>query len=177
MSTTKTNRARKKVFANVTLDQAQEAGSAFAQGNNRLKLIEAKMNEAITKIRDKYQDEITELKESLEEPVEILEVFATEQKDTWGKRKSFELLHSFIGFRTGTPKVTKDKKFTWDGVTELTKKHYPNLVRTKDELDKEAIISMRDDETFDSIKKACFFDVVQEETFFVESKQEALQPA
>src|SRR5688500_9627744 len=137
-------REKKKVVNNVGFDQAQYASARFAEISTKLSKMEARMNERINKIKDEYQEEITQLSEEKEQHFEILQVYAKEQKDTWGKRKSLELLHSVIGFRTGTPKVTKDKKFTWDGIVELVKVKFPSLVRIKSELDKEAIIAMRD---------------------------------
>lgn len=165
-------RTKKKVITNVTKEQAQEASAQYAAFDNKLSKIEARMNERINKIKDEYQEEITELNDAKAEHFELLQVYASEQKESWGKRKSLELLHSVIGFRTGTPKVTKDKKFTWDGIVELVKEKFPSLVRTKSELDKEALIAMRDEEDFASIKKQCYVDVVQEETFYVETKKE-----
>ncbi len=172
-----TTRAKKKVISNVSLETAQEASEKYAQNSNKLQKIEAKMNEEINKVKSKYQDDITELQESLDEPMQILEVFAKEQQENWGKRKSTELLHCIIGFRTGTPKVTKDKKYTWELITETFTKLFPNLTRSKVEIDKDAIIAMRDEDGFKEIKEKCFIDVVQDETFFVQTKVEELQPA
>ena len=170
-------RVKKKVVAFVSLEQAQDASELFAKQLNKLDKIEAKMNEEINKIRSKYQDEITELKESLEEPQETLRVYAEEQRTNWGKKKSVELLHTVIGFRTGTPKVTKQKGFSWEAVTELAVKLYPQFVRTKSELDKEGIIAMSSEDGFNTIKQQLFIDVVQDETFYVEAKKEELAPA
>ena len=167
-------RQKKKVFMAVSLENAQNASELYAISSNKLSKVEAAMNEQINKIKSKYQDTITELKESLEEPMELLQVFAQEQKDTWGKKKSLELLHCTIGFRTGTPKVTKSKGFTWEGITEIVSKIFPDLVRTKTELDKDAIIALRDEDGFKRIKDNCFIDVVQDETFFVQPKTEEL---
>lgn len=166
-------RTKKKVFTNVTVEQAQDAGSVFATTTAALQNIEAKMNAEITKIRDKYQDKITDLQEQLIEPQEILETFAAEQKDNWPK-KSFELVHARIGFRTGMPKLKLDKGFNWTSVTELLKENFPDYVRTVDEPNKEKLIGDRDDESFGKIAKKCHFSVVQDETVFVEPKLEEL---
>jgi phage host-nuclease inhibitor protein Gam len=170
-------REKKKIISNVSIDKAQDASACYAACSTQLAKIEAKINERINKVRDEYQDEITRLSEEKEQHFGVLQVFANEQKNTWGKRKSLELLHSVIGFRTGTPKVTKDKKFTWDGIVELVKEKFPSLVRIKCELDKEAIIALRDEDEFSKLKKACYLDVVQDETFYVEPKTEVLQTA
>lgn len=172
-----TTRAKKKVFVEVNREAAEEASQLYAVTSNHLQSIEAKMNAEINKVKSKYQDKITELNEALEEPMEMLQVYAQEQKESWGKKKSIELLHCTIGFRTGTPKVTKAKGWTWDAITDVAKKLFPNLVRTKSELDKDLIIAMRDEDGFLEIKEKCYLDVVQDETFFVVPKVEELVPA
>jgi phage host-nuclease inhibitor protein Gam len=170
-------RIKKKVIANVTLEEAQQASEQFAQSSTRLNKLEAKMNDEINKVKSKYQDEITELQDSLKEPQEVLGVYAKEQQESWGKKKSFELLHCVIGFRTGTPKVVKAKGFSWEAITELAVKLFPDLVRSKSELDKESIIALSKEDGFDQYRKGLFLDVVQEESFYVEAKKEELQPS
>ncbi len=44
------------------------------------------------------------------------------------------------------------------------------MIRIKCELDKEAIIAMRDDKEFLELQKTCYVDVEQSESFFVEAK-------
>jgi len=167
-------REKKKVIMNVNYDQAQEASARYAEISARLGIIEAQMNERINNIRDQFQEEIIQLAQEKERQMDVLEIYAKEQKDTWGRRKSLDLLHSVIGFRTGTPKVTKDRKFSWDDVLDMVKEKFPALVRVKCELDKEAIIAMREEEQFQDLAKTCFIDVVQDETFFVEPKMQTL---
>ena len=170
-------RVKKKVIANVTLEQAQEASELFATTSTKLSKVEAKMNEEINRVKSKYQDEITELQEALEEPQEVLQVFADEQKNDWGKKKSLELLHCTIGFRTATPKVDKSKKFTWDAVLELMKKNklFKPFIRTKDEINKEAILAEKNEETLKLLREECYVEIKQDENFFVEVKKEELQ--
>lgn len=166
-------REKKKVIAGVTLQQAQEASSWYAYFHNQQRQLEAEMNEKINRIRDAYQDELTRLAEQKAEQFEVLQSFAREQKDSW-KNKSLELLHTVIGFRIGNPKVVKDKKFTWDAVTELALKYAPGFVRTRYELDKEAIIASRESPEMEALRNNCYVDVVQDETFYVEVKEETV---
>jgi phage host-nuclease inhibitor protein Gam len=170
-------KTKKATIANVTLEQAQEASEHYSQLSDKLIRIEGKMNEEINKVKSKYKDEITELQEQIEVPVEVLEVFAKEQQPSWGKKKSFELLHTVIGFRTGTPKVDKSKKFTWDGITELLVKNgkkFSDFVRTKTEINKEAILALKDEQLLRELKDECYIEVVQTETFYVEAKREEI---
>jgi len=167
------SRTKKKVIANVTLEQAQEASAKYTNSYTKLTMIDARMNEEINTIKRKYQDRITDLKGDMEEPTEVLQVYAREQKKTWGKKKSMELLHTVIGFRTGNPKVEKSKKFTWEGITDLVKGILPEFIRTKDELNKEAILALKeDDDQLAVLKEKCYISVVQDEAFYVEPKKE-----
>jgi phage host-nuclease inhibitor protein Gam len=167
-------RTKKKIFINVSLEQAQEASEVYATTSNRLAKIEAKMNEEINRVKSKYSDDITTLTELLEEPFEVLQVFAEEQQSTWGKRKSFDLLHCIVGFRTGTPKVVKDKKFTWDAVVELMKKNkiFSGFIRTQEEVNKEAILCEKNEKLLKQLKDECYVTTAQDESFYVEPKVE-----
>ena len=169
------SRVTKKTVTGVTIEQANEAAELFAQKYTSLKKVEAEMNEKINAIRSEYKDRIGELQEALKDPHEALEVFAKEQKANWGKKKSMELVHCVVGFRTGNPTVTKAKKFTWDAVLELVKKK-PTLaklfIRTKEELDKEAILAEKNPAVLGKLAEDCFITVEQEEKFYVEPKTE-----
>lgn len=170
-------REKKKVIVNVTREMAEDAMGVFSDSANSLQKIEAKMNAEINAIRDKYQDKVTELNESKDEQFEILEVFANETQLAWGKKKSFELMHGVIGFRTGTPKLKFDKGFNSKSVTSILAEKFPEYVRTIEEMNKEKIIQDRDTDGFDAICKKAHISIVQDESFYIESKSEDLQPA
>lgn len=150
--------------------------AAFAKCNSQLKGIEAKMEEEKQQIDNKFLGEIAKLRASMEEQVNLLQVYGQSSKEGW-KGKSLELVHGKIGFRTGNPKLVKDRKFTWDAVTELLKRAFPNFIRTTYEINKEALIALRDQKEFDDIKLQCYVDVVRDESFFVEANTEELSVA
>lgn len=168
-------RTKKKVITNVTRELAEEAMAQFSDAANSLQKIEAAMNQQINAIRDKYQEEITTLNESKDEHFEVLEVFANEQNENWGKRKSMELLHGVIGFRTGTPKIKFEKGFNSKSVTAILQEQFPAYVRQVVEMNKEQLLADREGDGFDAICKKAHIEVVQDETFYVESKSEVLQ--
>jgi len=165
-------REKKKVIVNVTTDQATEASAGYTKAHVSLQSIEAKMNEEINKIKEKYQERIAAQELVKDANFTILEVYATEQKESWGKAKSIDMLHSRIGFRTGTPKLKLDKGFNWTSVTSLLEDHYPDYVRTVSEPNKEKLIADRELEGFDKICKKAHITIVQDETFYVEPKVE-----
>ncbi|HEV9036929.1 MAG TPA: host-nuclease inhibitor Gam family protein [Puia sp.] len=152
------------------------AMGAFAQCNTQLKLIESKMEEEKQQIDNRFLNEINQQKETMDEQVRLLQVYGQQYKDSW-KGKSLGLIHGKIGFRTGNPKLIKDRKFTWDGVTELLKKAFPSFVRTSYEINKEALIAFRDEKDFEKVRESCYVDVVQDESFYVEADAEELSVA
>ncbi len=80
-------RTAKKTKVSVTLEQAHEAAKNYATASTKLDSIQAKMNEEINKVKDKYLSKINELNEAIIEPVETLESFAIANKDSWDKKK------------------------------------------------------------------------------------------
>ncbi len=166
-------REAKKVITSATREDAENAMSTLASINSQLKKLEAKIETEKQRIDEKYKDDIVSLQKQATEPKEVLEVWAKADCRNW-EAKSFDLVHGTIGFRTGMPKVEKNKKFTWDAVTELLSKHFPSLVRTKTEPNKEAIIAMRYDADFEKVIEKCYINVVQDETFFTQPKEEEL---
>src|SRR5579859_3836692 len=117
-------KAKIKVIPTVSHPEAEQAMALFAQHSTELKGIEVMLEQEKQQIDNKYQDDISRVKTSLKDQVEILQVYGERNKDGW-KGKSLELTHGKIGFRTGTPKIVKDKKFKWDAVTELLRKMFP----------------------------------------------------
>jgi len=169
-------RAKKILITTISHEEAEQAMGVFAQCNTQLKLIESRIEEEKQQIDNKFLGEIAKLKTTMEEQIEMLQVYGQKFKDNW-KGRSLELIHGKIGFRTGNPKLVKDRKFTWDAVTELLKKAFPAFVRTTYEINKEALIALRDQKEFEEIKDSCYVDVVQDETFYVEAKTEELSVA
>lgn len=170
-------RTKKKVITDVSRQQAEDAMGMFSDAANSLQKIEAEMNTQINAIRDRYQDKITQLNEDKDEHFEVLEVFANEQNENWGKKKSISLLHGVIGFRTGTPKIKFEKGFNSKSVTAILQEQFPEYVRTVVEMNKEQLLIDREADNFNTICKKAHIEVVQEETFYVESKAEELQNA
>lgn len=166
-------RQAKKTIINPTRQQAEDAMQELAKSNSDLKGLEAKIESEKQKIDEKYKDRIIQLQETIAQNMEVVEVWAKKDCSNW-EAKSFDLTAGTCGFRTGTPKVEKDKKFTWPAITKLLEENFPFLVRTKTEPDKEAIIALRDDPQFDEVAKKCYIQVVQDETFYVQPKEEEL---
>lgn len=166
----------KKVVKNIGHDAAQESSREYAACMIELSRLEAEMNESINRIKDRYKESVTTLQQTAKEHREVLEVYAQEQRSSWGKKKSFELLHTIISFSKNPPRVAKSKKFTWDAVTELMKKNkvFSRFLRETVEINKEAILQEENEAVLNMLKEDCFITIEQDERFDVDVKKELL---
>lgn len=180
-------RQKKSVISGVTRESADEAFSLYAQSDARIKKINADIELQCARIREKHQCELTQLVTSRERAFDVLQSFAIEQKSAlFSKKKSLEMSHGTIGFRTGTPKLKTLKGFTWASSLNLVKCILPgSYVRCTEELAKDRLLSDRDlehvsalikgtntDMTMDAAMAACGLQIVQDETFYVEPRTE-----
>lgn len=166
-------REKKVVINNVTKEKMESAMADFAKADARIQKITATMDVEITRIREKYQNELGALEEEKEKAFEVLQVYATEQRDAlFSKKKSLDTVHGTIGFRTGTPKLKTLKGFTWASVTNLLREFLPDYIRKTEEAAKDKILADRDCENVKENLAKVGLSVVQDETFYVEPKKE-----
>ena len=166
-------RAKKTVYTGVKQEEMETAFAEYARADARIQKINATMDIEMTKIREKYQDELTKLGEVKEKSFDILQAYALENRDElFTKRKSLETTHGTIGFRTGTPKLKTLKGFTWASVVNMLKEFLPGYVRTSEEANKEKLLADREDEEVSALFPKVGIAVVQDETFYVEPKKE-----
>jgi phage host-nuclease inhibitor protein Gam len=135
------------------------------------------LDREMTAARERFETPLTTLGKQIEEKTALLESWASANPSEFPKgRKSIELLHGILGYRTGTPKLKTLPKWTWDRVLENLKslgKVVAGFVRTKDEVNKEAIIAAVSEGRLEATEaRQLGVQVIQEETFFVEPKLE-----
>lgn len=161
------------VVSGVTADQMETAFADFARADARIQKINATMDVEMTRIREKYQDELSKLQDEKDKAFDILQTYGVENKDElFSKRKSIETVHGILGFRTGTPKLKTLKGFTWPSVVNLLKEFLPDYVRTTEEAAKDRLLSDREVEEVRDLFPKVGITVVQDETFYVEPKKE-----
>lgn len=184
-----TKRKKKRVISGVTREAADTAFASFAKADAGINKIQADIELQCAKIREKWQDKLTLLRTERDTAFETLQAFATENHaELFAKKKSLEMAHGVIGFRTGTPKLKLLKGFTWASVEKLVKVFLPDYVREKTEVAKDRLLADRNLEDvgvtdslvivempmIDAMAK-CGLQVVQDETFFVEPKSETAE--
>ena len=182
------NRKKKTIITGVTREAADEAFATFAKADAQCNKINADIELACAKIREKWADKLTVLQAERDAAFDKLQAFATEHPELFVKKKSLDMAHGVIGFRTGTPKLKTLKGFTWEAAKTLVKKLLPDYIRTTEEIAKDKMLADRDLEevaiydtptgddrtgTMREAMAACGIQVVQEEAFYVEPKKEA----
>ena len=178
-------RQKKTIISGVTREAADEAFANYAKADASINKINAEIELQCAKIREKWQNQLAGLTEERDAAFDTLQAFATEnQAELFARKKSLEMTHGTIGFRTGTPKLKTLKGFTWAAALELVKRTLPSYVRTTEEIAKDRMLADRElDEvwttaddsapvTMAQAMAGCGIAVAQDETFYVEPKRE-----
>jgi phage host-nuclease inhibitor protein Gam len=165
-------REKKVIHTGVTQEQMDTAFSEYATADAQLKKINASIDLQVTKIRDKYAEEIGKLAGTKTKTFDIIQSFAMENPELFAKKKSLETVHGVIGFRTGNPQLKLLRGFTWPAVTNLLREFLPGYVRTIEEPAKDKLLNDRDEPEVVGYFQRVGLSVVQNETFYVEPKTE-----
>jgi len=136
--------------------------------------LQAELDAELTTIRKKYEGRIDELDKRIEGATGLLQAWAEANPDEFAGKKSLEMLHGRLGFRTGNPKLKTLSGWTWDRVKEALGRTLSGYVRTKIEPDKEGMLAAyQRGELDDRDLREVGVKVVQDEAFFIEPKTEA----
>lgn len=164
---------KKIILSGVTREAMEEAFGRYATADAEMQSINAAMDKEFVAIRERNAERLAELEQQKTESFEVMQVFATEQREVlFSKRRSLETTHGIIGFRTGTPKLKTRRGFTWAAALELVREFLPSYIRTSEEVAKDKLLADRENEQLQPLMQKCGIDVVQEESFYVEPKKE-----
>ena len=166
-------RQKKTLIQGITAEQANDAFAQYAKTDAQIQKINADIELQCAKIREKHADELTRLGEEREQAFDTLQAYAVENKpELFTKKKSLDMAHGTIGFRTGTPKLKTLKGFTWAAALQLVKDKLQSYIRTTEEIAKDKLLADRDEEGMMEKMATCGITVTQDETFYVEPKKE-----
>jgi phage host-nuclease inhibitor protein Gam len=163
----------------ITRSRAEELLGDIATLTIELRETKTKLDREITAARERHEPGLTALGKQIEEKTALLESWASANPAEFPKnRKSLDLLHGVLGYRTGTPKLKTLPKWTWDRVLEKLQslgEGVAEFLRVKTEVNKESIISaLIEGRLTDHDGRQLGFIMVRDETFFVEPKLEDL---
>lgn len=166
----------KRIKATTTVIETREdleaaVGRISAKTSQRDGLL-ADLEAEINAQRSFYEPQITECGEEIKADFQAVQDWAEANPSAFSTRKSIELMHGTVGFRTGQPRLKLLSGWTWNRVLELLAvNRLTDYIRQKQEPDKERILAEREQLT-DELLKRIGVKVVQDETFFCEPKRE-----
>lgn len=174
-------RQKKVIISGVSRETAEEAFGVYAKAVAESEKIKADIELKCAQLREKWSGRLSELEQTKGEAFDVLHSYAVENQQTlFVKKKSLDMTHGVIGFRTGTPKLKTLKGFTWASALQLVKEFLPGYIRQTEEVAKDKLLADRDTEQEVDGKVVsmcermmrCGIGVVQEEAFYVEPKSE-----
>lgn len=165
---------KKKRVINEVIDRvrAEEIYAEYASLDNQIETITVKMDMEMNAIRDKHLGEISKLRELHQDKFDLLEHFAATNKDLFKKSKTMFFNHGKLGFRIGTPKLKPLPGFTFKKILGILKFGFNEFLVTSQAIDKEKLITGRNDEDIKKLFPIMGVEIVQDEIFFVEPKKE-----
>ena len=132
------------------------------------------LDREITAARERFEAPLATLGKQIEEKTALLERWADQNPEEFPKgRKSLELTHGTLGWRTGNPKLKLTRGSSWEAALTIveTISKFAHFLRVKKEVNKEAILAAASQETISEAElKQIGVKVVQDESFFVEPK-------
>lgn len=155
-----------------TQEQATTYLATYASNQARIDKLNAEMDAQIVKIRQKYDAELGQLGAENVELFNKLQGFALINKGLFTVKKSLDMTHGIIGFRTAPPALKTRKGFTWAAVLKLLEDKASQFIRNKPEVDKEALLAQREEPAVVELMAQVGVQVEQAETFYVELKKE-----
>jgi phage host-nuclease inhibitor protein Gam len=154
-------------------EEAEACARALAERVNAQRHMLAQRDAQILNVNAFYESALTAIAEAIKSRTLALQQWAEANPDEFPKgRKSLDLASALLGFRTGTPKLAlRSRAWNWDSVLAAVKAAARRFVRTKEEVDKDAILGEFAAGAIDDATLATLgVKVTQDEYFFVEPK-------
>ena len=164
-----------------TREELERTMGEYAAAQIGLERSKAEMEARILEVRKEFETELAALKLAAEAPFKQLELWARTHPEEFQGRKSVELTHGTIGFRTGMPRVTVKRGTDEDGLCKaLAAQGCDRVVRTVRELDRDEIIRLARSENeverhlAEHLARDFGLKVSQTERFFADAKEETV---
>jgi phage host-nuclease inhibitor protein Gam len=161
----------KKTPIEITRDAAEIAMGALAHATHQRDKLVAQLNDKLTEVRERFEPSIADLTAAIAAHDKTLRDFADTHPEEFDRAKSLKLVHGVIGYRLGNYALKTVKGITWARALNLIRDRMPIYIRTKQEVDKEAILADRQKLTPNELARiGCRIE--QAESFFAEPEKD-----
>ena len=165
-------RMKKTLVTIETRDELEAAVGRISAKVSARDAIIAQLETEINACRSLHEPFITTYGEEINADFEACQRWAEANPSAFATKKSLDLMHGTIGFRTSTPRLKLLSGWTWNRVLEtLAVNKLTDYIRQKQEPDKERLLADRETLT-DSTLKRVGVTVAQDETFYIDPKRE-----
>ena len=144
----------------------------------RKRKMEAKMNAELTEIRERYQPLLDRFAKDQGETEALIAQFCEVHSDEFKTKKSRELTHGTVSFRTSPPSCRlASRKWKWESVVKALKNSVNaalrKCVRTKESVNKDAVLAaVAGKKASESELKEHGLKIKSKDTFGIELKYE-----
>ncbi|MBI4024817.1 MAG: host-nuclease inhibitor Gam family protein [Verrucomicrobia bacterium] len=174
----KNKRLKLAVPAIQTREQMEKLVGDICAATIRQDALLAEMDHKLKTVRENYEDRLAGIQQELDGNLALAQDWAEAHPSEFEKRKSIEMVHGVVGWRTGQHKAKPLSGWTWEKVLAAIGDipHFAACyIRTIKEVNKEALISDRDIIPPEELRKIGV-RIFREETFFIEPKREEAPP-
>lgn len=163
-----------RIDTQITPAEFQQAMARYAAAGLRgleiNKAIEAEVNEVL----ERYEHELQCAAYTKSMAYDTIKHYCTTNKSVlFTKRRSIGTPSGIAGFRLGTPRLKTIKGANWTNILTQLKEKLPTYIRTVEEPAKDMLLADRHKETVALVLREMGVEVVQDELFYVETKQAA----
>lgn len=154
-----------------TREEAEETLGKLAELSYSRDMMVAKLDLELKVVRENYEFHISSINAEIDVHFNSLNIWADGHPNEFATRKSIDMVHGQLGYRTCPPKLKLLRGWTWERVAGAVQQIIPKYMRVKVEVNKEALLDDRD--TFSKEQMADIgVSVVADESFFVNPKKE-----
>ncbi len=154
-------------------DELEQATGEVARMIIERDIHRAEMEAAIQRVRETYEPTVTALDSSIEALVRDIQEYAESDRVNWNGRKSIEMLHAAIGFRTGQPRLALRRGAKWATVLQALKDSLNGrYLRVRETIDKDRLLAEREHVGADALR-LIGVEVRQDESFYIEPRRES----
>lgn len=165
----------KKTKANViaTREELEATMGIYAEQTLEFDRLTVEMEQRLAQIRAEYEGRMAECVERADAAFADLEAYAALHKADFEERRSLELLHGSMGYRTGTPAVKQCPGVKAEHSVELLAAGRPEWTRRVTTVDKESILAeLAGNPSRNDVLRPYGLQIVQGEQFWAEVKRE-----
>ena len=134
---------QKQQYAQMSRESVEELLRQMCEAQIRVDAANAQLNAELVAARARYEADLAADGMTINEIAAMLHAWADGNAELFEEKKSLPMVHGTLKFQTGQPALKPVTGSTWEKALALVKRHLPDFVRKKEEIDREAVLAAR----------------------------------